>query len=296
VVFGEANIFANGSFGDFDVNASGRITFNGYVKGPGVQLLSDEGVWIETPAGLILLAREGNPAPGAGPSAVFGSGAGLHSFGDAYNPPVDMNDNGSVVFGAGLRGAGFDFGESVWVYRGGQLELVVKAFGGGFNSDPAPGFPGATFSSVYSARISGLDQVAMVAFAGNVQGIWWERNGSLELLARAGGLVPGIPGAAFNGVSLRLDEFTDSGTLYYTGAFSGSGINSTNDTALFAAFPDGTTRIVMRKGQRVRAGPGDVRVVSQYGLGTSSDDGEKTLKLVFTDGSTGLFTVRWQAQ
>jgi len=295
VVFGEGNIFAQGSFDHWDVNSAGRIAFNGYLKGPGVALLSDEGLWYEDGAGLTLLAREGNPAPGAGNGAVFESGAGLHSFGSAYNVPVAINDNGSVLFGAGLRGPNFDYGESLWVRRNGRLELVIKAFGSAysFNADPAPGFPpGTTFTNVYSARLDALDQVAVIAIAsGGVLGLWWEHGGSLQLLARAGGAVPGIPGATFvENWGLNVGEFTDSGTLYYEGTFSGPGVAYENNMALFAVDPNGVTRIVVRKGSGVRVGPNDVRFVSNFGTGESSEDGRKSLKLVFTDGSSGLFT------
>ena len=294
VVFGKANTFVQGSFDTWDLSAEGRIAFNGYVKGPGVELLSDEGVWCETVSGLVLLAREGATAPGAGPGAVFGSGGGLHSFGSAYNVAVERNDGGAVIFGAGLRGPNFDYGESLWVRRGGQVELVIKAFGSPYewNADPAPGFPaGTTFSNVFSGRIGGDDQVAVLAIAGGVLGLWREEAGSLELLARSGGAVPGIPGATFvTGWGLSLGEFTDAGTLYYQGTFAGPGIAYPNDTALFAVDPAGATRIVVRKGDSVRIGPDDERVVSNFGAGTSADDGTKTLKLVFTDGTSGLFT------
>jgi hypothetical protein len=117
----------------------------------------------------------------------------------------------------------------------------------------------------------------------------------LQLLARAGGGVPGVPGATFvSNFGLSLGEFTDSGTLFYEGTFTGPGIVYGNNMALFAVDPGGETRIVVRKGQRVRIGPGDVRVVSNFGAGESSHDGTKSLKLVFTDGSSGLFTARLQ--
>ena len=296
VVFGEANIYAEGSFGHSDADSAGRLAFNGYVKGPGVQLLSDEGVWYEGPGGLTLIAREGSPAPAAGPGISFGEGAGLHSFG---NLPVAINDNGSVLFGAGLMGNGFNYGESLWVLRNGQLECIVKAGSGstgGFNPHPAPGFPaGTVFTSVLDGRLNALDQVAVTAAAGGVLGIWRERNGGLELLARAGGRVPGIPGARFtSNYSLVLGELSDDGTLYYDGTFTGPGISYGNEKALFAVDPAGQTRIVVRKGQNVPVGLNDSRVVADFGAGESAGDGEKSLKLVFTDNSNGLFTARLQ--
>ena len=293
VVFGEANMFAQGSFDRWDVGSSGRIAFNGFVKGPGVDLEDDEGVWAETAAGLRLVARERDSAPGAGQNAIFLDGAGLHTFGNAYHAPVQINGAGTVLFGAGLEGVGFDHGDSLWLHRGGQLELVVKAFSGASssNADPAPGFPaGTTFQGFGAVRLNAHDEIAFSGVAGGETGIWWTRAGVLELVARSGGPVPQIPQATFSNYGLGLRDLGDSGSLLYTGGFTGPGIDYTTGQALFLVLPGLPTQILVRKGQSVEVSAGDLRTVEAFGTDGPFEAGVVSLKLLFTDGSSGLFT------
>lgn len=69
-VFGQSFAFVGGSFDHWDASPAGHLAFRGFVKGPGIDLDDDEGIWAEGPAGLQLVARE----RAAGPA---GSGAGV---------------------------------------------------------------------------------------------------------------------------------------------------------------------------------------------------------------------------
>jgi hypothetical protein len=303
VVFGPAHQFARGAFDDWDASVDGQLAFSGFVKGAGIVLDNDEGIWVAGPAGLQLVAREGAPAPGAGAGAVFLEGPGLHTFtvaGTAYHAGVRINAAGTAVFGAGLTGQGFDHGDSLWLHRGGALVLIAKAFSGAssFNADHAPGFPaGVTFVGFGSDVL--LNAHDDVAFAGGVStgqtGLWVTRGGALQLVARSGGPVPDVPGATFQNLGLWLGELGDSGSLLFTAAFAGPGVTYWTGGGLFLVDSLGQARLLVRRGQLVDVvGDGsDLRTVSDIGTQGPFEAGVVSLKLLFTDGSSGLFTVRW---
>jgi len=77
VVFGEVDFTAiAGAFRSWGTNDALKLAFNGNLKGPGIDALNDEGIWIEQDGALSLLVREGDPAPAVGPGVHFGINSG----------------------------------------------------------------------------------------------------------------------------------------------------------------------------------------------------------------------------
>jgi hypothetical protein len=117
------------------INAAGEIAFSGrYRIGPGgVTADYDSGLFVTDAAGtLYVLYREGDPAPGAPPGAVFGDSPALL---------VRMNARGDVAFLGRLASGpgGITSARSQAVFGPGLVEPVTMLSQRG---DPAPGIPG----------------------------------------------------------------------------------------------------------------------------------------------------------
>jgi len=97
-------------FGDPVLNASGDTAFVGYLAGTGVDASNDFGIWVEGPSGLVMLAREGSPAPGTGPTGIYTSPANVIS---PFNDPF-MNSAGDVFFGASWDNVEYNAGVGIW--------------------------------------------------------------------------------------------------------------------------------------------------------------------------------------
>ena len=302
VTFGEGSILAFfGPIDEWDGNRLGQVVFNGYLSGAGIDEHNDEGLWFGPAGALALIAREGEPAPGQAPGTVWGASTGLECFGAAEHVQPVVNDAGSFLFGADLRGADFDHALSLWARRGGQLERIATAFSplpGNPPGDPAPGLPlGFGFSDFLGGAINAGDEIAFAAIAthpssGSRIGLWWDRPGALTLVAATGEPVPGLPGATF--VELEAATFDDAGFLYHVARVEGPGVGPENDTLLLAVLPNGASCAVLREGDAFDlAGDGsDLRTVSvfQTGAGTTAGGG-RVLEVFFTDGSTAVLAV-----
>src|SRR5262245_17135976 len=94
---------------------TGHITLQATLSGPGVNESNDRGVWSNASGKLVLVARTGSPAPGAGEGAVFAD------FDEAL-----INSSGQIAFIGRLAGSGVDpTNESgIWSEASGTLALV----------------------------------------------------------------------------------------------------------------------------------------------------------------------------
>jgi hypothetical protein len=284
----------------WDVNENGVAIFNGYLGGPGIHELNDEGIWAGRAGALRLLAREGEAAPGQGPNVVWGPGTGLQAFADddGHVAPT-LNDRGTVVFGATLRGPGFDHLEGTFLKRlNGPLETIATAASGLPGSptgSPAPGLPNHTFATFNGASLNERNSLAIIATAtdsdplGDVRvGIWsTHRGGGLRMIAAGNEPVPGVPGATFNNTfagGIQLATLSDDDILYFLGSFG-------QTTAVFASPRRGATVMVVREGRPLDLhGDGtDIRIPAQISLGAAhADDGSRSIEVGFTDGSSAI--------
>lgn len=130
----------------------------------------------------------------------------------------------------------------------------------------APGTsPGVIFTSL-GQRPPAINNLGQVAFRGflaggdadntNAIGIWSEGGGPLELVARSGSHVPGLP-AGVTYFDIGYPFISDNGTTAAQGFFQGAGINSGNDQGYLTTFA-GTTNILAREGDQAPGMPSGV--------------------------------------
>lgn len=287
------------------INQLGQVAFAAGLVGSGVTVANDRGVWSQSGAiGPVLIARRGDPAPGAG-----GSTFNLLS-------NVAINDAGTTAFVADLSGPGIDdtnrFG--LWTHRatlGTQLRLRT-----GTQAAGTP--PGTHFAQFGSLAMGGGNQPAISALivgpgvtSSNHRGIWILGSESgATLVARTGSPAPGTgPGVVYSdSFVLLLPLFSPVvnalGQVAFMGEVAGPGVDLTNNLGLWATDPSGTLRLLVRTGDQIDVGRGtvtpDARTVesislafsqgSQSGEGSSfSDAGVLAFGLSFTDGSSGVF-------
>ena len=227
------------------INEAGQTAFLALLVGAGVDPSNGRGIFSEGSGALALVARSGDPAPGAGAGVLFG----LLKF------PV-LNAVGHTAFMANLAGAGVNDtnDESIWSEGSGSLGLVVR------ESDPVPGMPpGVVFTGDAVAMkpafqlpaMNGASQLvfqARIAGPGindtNNEGIWGaDPMVGLRLLVREGETIEVAPGdsriinqliflSGSGGEDGRESGLNDSGQLAFRAMFTdgSQGIFVTADT------------------------------------------------------------------
>lgn len=194
---------------------------------------------------LRVVALTGQQAPGTQ------SGASFVTLGTP-----SLNDVGETVFkgflGISVGGVSDANDNGIWTEGGGTLRLVARE---GFH---APGTPSSARFRGFNAPI--LNNAGQVAFWGqlrggpggvtidNNHGIWSERSGPLELVAREGEVAPGTDGATFLDF-MHIPKFSDSGQVVFQGTLRESigGVNGSNDLGFWSTTPGGLS-LVMREG------------------------------------------------
>jgi len=224
------------------INNAGQVVFGGQLSGPGIDNSNQRGLWSEAGgSGLGLVARHGEPAPGAGPGVVF-------SF---LAPPV-LNDAGQVAFRSEIAGPGIDAsnGTGIWSQAGGSLALAILA------GTPAPGqAPGVLFADIGSDNISMNDagQIGFVAdLAGpgidpaNPESVWTHDPGTgLGFVTKAG---DGAPGTSANFQGFNLPIINNSGETVFAAAVTGAGVDSSNNAGIWIGGPGAAPALVAREG------------------------------------------------
>jgi hypothetical protein len=221
---------AGANFGGFflpALNNHGQTAFSGVLTGDGITSSNNFGIWSEGSGALQLVARKGNPAPGAPlgePFAELGS------------PVID--DVGQTAFYAAIQrnSGGTSPGDDrgVWSDAGGSLHLV--AIEGG----PAPGTTTTFYNFFNNLAVNSAGQLAFLAELrdGSGNGIWaTNRAGELRLIVRAGDAldVDNGPGVDLRTVSALFFESNSGG---FTG--QRSSLNVRGQLAFTATFTDGS--------------------------------------------------------
>lgn len=104
----------------------GHVAFSGPITGAGIDANHNTALWMETAAGLQLVAQEGTQIPGAAPGVEFGEFGILPE----YFALGASNSAGILAFNATLRGPGITANNdgSIWTYSpSGQLQRVIMA-------------------------------------------------------------------------------------------------------------------------------------------------------------------------
>lgn len=177
------------SIGIPSFNDVGHVAFSGRVAGAGITTANDEAIWSQVGSALVLVAREGDAAPGISVGGQFGNG--LYA---PYSPV--LNSAGQVAFWGRLKGTGVNSSneQGIWTGAAGSLQLIAR------EGNSAPGTEaGVQFSDLQSPTINEAGGVAFSAAVRgpevsslNGSGIWTQRGGSLELVVRGGQHAPGM--------------------------------------------------------------------------------------------------------
>lgn len=293
----------------WNASPSGRVIFNGYVRGSRITSSNNEGIWMESPAALVLLAREGNAVPGLKGGWRWGALSGFQGFGDfsVMQTPA-LSPNGLALWGASITNRKYNRLGGVWSTRTGAVAQIVQTvrrdpFVGGQPpqdlASPAPDFPeGSYFRQVFSGRINDAGDVYLdtdVVHESDpftpTAAIYRVRPGetAVRLFARAGGDVPGIPGATF--AAMDMGRLFDTGHYIWTARIQGSGVTAANDRVAFVTSPDGSTRAVLRTGTVL-----DGRTVAAFAQARDPVGGgtrvEQVFEIHFEDGSAGVYRLR----
>ncbi|MDP6634196.1 MAG: PEP-CTERM sorting domain-containing protein [Phycisphaerae bacterium] len=269
------------------INAAGNTAFqanmwNGSLGGK-------QAIWSDVGGSLGLVAMVGQQAPHL-PSGVTFS-----------QIPFEMgfNNAGQVAFQGKVTGPGVGFfnEQGIWVGKS-YSDLVLAARDG----DPAPGTGGGFFSGIRYTTPS-VNSAGQVAFHANVYGsndygVWTGKPGSLNLVAREGWQVPGLPpGVQYD--YLSAPALNGAGAVAFTSTLRGTGVTTANNYGLLAT-ANGQPVVVHRTGDVVEVRPGVFKTISGFGhfdrVGTESgspssfnDMGQLAYQLSFTDSTSGMF-------
>ncbi len=140
----------------------------------------------------------------------------------------------------------------------------------------------------------------------NNHGIWSEGSGSLTMVARGGMPAPGTPSGVVYGSVLLTPVLNNAGQTAFEAALTGSGVDSTNNSGIWATARNGSLQLIVRGGDLLEVAPGDVRTISGLNLvngfsldsGTGNSDGRPSgfnnlgqlaFQASFTDGTSGVF-------
>ena len=206
---------------DFAIGPNGTTAFLSGIKGPGVTLIDDQGIWYHDGTMTRLVVREGDQAVG------MPAGAQLR-FRDRTNPR--MSENGQVIYWAETYQQGTYYGPGVWLWdASGTTTLLAD------NHSTAPG-TSASFVSFWSSEPlltpSGsavffglLDSTTGWNYSGYTDtGLWYGTPGALQLVARSGEPAPGFPAGTNLEMFLPNSAVVDgSGRVAFTTFVAGPG-------------------------------------------------------------------------
>ncbi|HYE63752.1 MAG TPA: choice-of-anchor tandem repeat NxxGxxAF-containing protein [Phycisphaerales bacterium] len=230
-------------------NAAGFVAFSAVLSGTGVTIANDGAIFAGTPGSVVMIAREGNAAPPA-PGMAGLTTSGIGGFW--------INDAGTLTFTATLAGPGItteNDSAAFIIPGGGGTPTVIR------EGDAAPGLPGLTHGTISVVIPSGGGRVLMTSqLAGpgvtttNNRAIWVGTPGNFSLVMRSGDPAPGLPGVsptAFLDVCL-----SPAGHIAFLTTLTGTGVTSTNNTALWGRTSAGQVTLLARKGVPFEFAPG----------------------------------------
>jgi hypothetical protein len=300
----------NYSFVDAPVlNGAGRTAFWGLLTGSGVTQTNNQGIWIEREAGLELVARSGDAAPGTPIGVDF-----------KFISTPNLNGAGQRAFIAGLTGAGVDATNDagIWYDDAGELSLFVREGsqapgtpdGVFFRSHDDPNEPGQSQPVFLRPSLNSAGRIsfaATLAGAGvndsNGAGVWSNASGSLELVARYGSHAAGTP----DGVNFKSIDTYGGLAMNAAGqtAFKGfAGVDSLDFAGIWATDVNGILQLIVRTGVTLEVAPNDFRTINDLSFvaseetGTGNEDGRPSsfndrgqlaFEAHFLDGSSGIF-------
>ena len=235
--------------------ADGQVAFVASLAGPYVDDTNDVGVWTRTPGGeLTLIARAGDPVPGAGPGITFA------------NFPLDFAilspeaGSGSVGIIASVTGTGVttsnDLG--VWKHSGQQLTMLAR------EGEPVTGAgPGLYFREPFGLEVSADGDLSLRASLSgtgvdtdNDEGFWTDRDGVLTGFLREGDPVPDLPAGIViggagefigTGYTFESPQFNDVSRFALQANVTGTGVTTFDNEVLWREL-NGELHLLAREG------------------------------------------------
>jgi hypothetical protein len=254
------------------MNPAGRFAFSANLQGPGVTDENRSGVWSEGDGTIRLVARSGDPAPGA---------EGLRFFGLS---DVSINSSGRVAFNKALvDAANTVVGHGLWTGVPGDIRPLVKT------GDPAHGLAaGINFNRFGTPLINQSEEVSFVGtligpgvVAANDSGVWTLAENGARLVAREGDQAPGAPvGAVFT--EFRTLYKNALGQVAFYAHFVGPNVD---DFGIWATDVEGNLRSITQEGKLFEMAPGVTRRIDlvwfplnqNYSRFTNNEDGQATI-------------------
>jgi hypothetical protein len=259
------------------LNDAGKLVFTASLQGTGVTSANSSVLLVGSVGNFSPIVRGGDPAPDTTSDVTF---TGF------LDPKLDADDR--VLFQGRLTGSGIDDTNDwgIWLEDQGSIELVAR------HGTPAPGLPnGVVFSNFdpqdVTPRYSPSGHMALRSFvtgpgidSSNDQGVWWGTPDNLQLIAREGGTLPGVPvGEHITTVGGSMNE---SGQLFLSGQLSlrtfSDGIN---DQAFWAQDRFGELQMIVKTGDLLEVTPGVFLQARSLEYGGFNNRGQVLFKAFF---------------
>jgi hypothetical protein len=235
------------------VNGIGDVAFTSQLYGDPTRDSNDRGVFLSDDDGLHLLARRGDPVPGATDGALF-----ANFLRSRYAP--SLNDHGDVAFAAGFSETFLDSGVFVKP-RHGALRMVARA------GDLAPGAEtGVTYAMVWDPALNNQGQLVFEAVLQgegvddtNQLALFSGSPDQLTMVARSGATAPGTD-AKFSSFGRVKAVVFDSplinaqGRVAFVAHLSGEHVHKGNDTGIWTTDELGRLTLVAREGAPATGG------------------------------------------
>lgn len=223
------------------MSRDGKIAFDSYLKGTGVNDSNDRGIWSNTSGTLQLVAREGDAAPGAPAGAKF----------RILQSPL-MNAMNQLAFVGILTDVGAQPPAKIgiWSTRSGSLSPVFVC------GSQAPGLPAGVV--IDDLGTPAMNDNGQTVFAGLLKGtgvtdanrvaLYSEGGGSLAPVARSGSQAPGtLLGVNFKSF-YSFSVINNAGRVTFMGSLAGLGVTEgSNDVGIWSN-ASGNLSLIARSG------------------------------------------------
>lgn len=264
------------------IDDDGRVAFLSVLGGAGVGPTNDRALVAGLPRQLSIVAREGDPAPGTS------AGETLQEL--IANTPA-LNDVGEIGYVARFSPVGSTTFNDMALYAGLIAEPALRAR----SRTPAPDLPaGVNYSGFDAPWLTSTGRFAFTAtLAGagvgneNSQAIFAGTLDAPRLVARNGTPAPQVPpGVEYSFVGGPV--LSDAGQVVYAAGLRGSGVEGTNDQALYGGSPQ-TPQLIMRRGDAAPGTPAGVRWGTPF-FQTLNQAGAVVFRTSLTDAGGAFHT------
>lgn len=289
------------------IDDSGRIASFALVENQGGQSVittnvNDQAIVTLDDSGISLVSQTNQHAPN------FITGVNLSSFGyaSATQQHVNINNSGRAVFSGTVSGLGITASDNTALFHneGSTLYRIIR------ESSPAPGaglsvtfaeFPPEDLAAPWFTNAGQVFFMQDLSGAGTSNGLFFGDQGALTAVAYHNMQAPGLPDGVLISAILAFDANNKNQAIYLA-TLSGTGVSSSNNTALFA-FNGSTSTLLLREGDSMSI-LSQSRTVTDFWLNIGgspdhnlansrhaiNDSGEGVIAIAFQDGLSGVFT------